>query len=102
MAGARGMALGGGGHVFRAVVADLDGMAGLHGEEGGVGTDDAGEVLLAAEGSAGLGLDDAALVGGEIEDELERVDQVEGALHGSLCTVTEARTAVGGAEGTRR
>jgi hypothetical protein len=76
-----GMALGGGGHVFGAVVAELYGMAGLHGEECGVAADDAGEVLFAAEGSAGFGLDDAALFGGEVEDEREGVDEVEGALH---------------------
>ena len=68
-------------HVFGAVVAELDRVAGLHGEQGGVRADDGGEVFLAAEGSAGLGLDDAALFGGEVEDELERVDEVEGALH---------------------
>ncbi len=43
--------------------------------------DDGGEVFLAAEGSAGFGLDDAALFGGEVEDEFEGVDEVEGALH---------------------
>ena len=83
VAGAAGMALGGGGHVFGAVVADLYGMAGLHREQRGVRADDGGEVFLAAEGSAGLGLDDAALFGGEVEDELERVDEVVGALHGA-------------------
>ena len=46
--------------------------------------DDGGEVFLAAEGSAGFGLDDAALFFGEVEDELERVDEVVGALHGAL------------------
>ncbi len=81
VAGAGWVTLGGGGHVFGAVVADLDGMAGLHGEECGVAADDGGEVFLAAEGSAGFGLDDAALFGGEVEDELEGVDEVEGALH---------------------
>ena len=81
MAGARWMALGGGGHVFGAVVAELDWMAGLHREQRGVAADDGGEVFLAAEGSAGLGLDDAALFGGEVEDELEGVDEVVGALH---------------------
>ena len=45
--------------------------------------DDGGEVFLAAEGSAGFGLDDAALFGGEVEDELEGVDEVVGALHGA-------------------
>ncbi len=75
------MAFGGGGHVFGAVVAEFHRMAGLHGEEGGVAADDGGEVFLAAEGSAGFGLDDAALFGGEVEDLLERVDEVEGTLH---------------------
>ena len=83
-AGAGGVALGGGGHVFGAVVDELDGAAGLHGEQGGVGADDGGEVFLAAEGAAGLGLDDAALFGREIEDEGEGVDKVEGALHAAL------------------
>ena len=81
--GAAGMALGGGGHVFGAVVAELYRVAGLHGEQCGVAADDAGEVFLAAEGSAGFGLDDAALFGGEVEDEFEGVDEVEGALHGA-------------------
>ena len=76
-----GVALGGRGHIFGAVVAELDGVARLHCEEGGVAADDGGKVFLASEGSAGLGLDDAALLGGEIEDELEGVDQIEGALH---------------------
>ncbi len=82
-AGAAGVALGGCGEVFGAVVADFDGVAGLHGEQGGVGCDDGGEVFFAAEGSTGLGLDDAALFGGQVEDELEGVDDVEGALHGA-------------------
>ena len=43
--------------------------------------DDAGEVFLAAEGSASFGLDDSALFGGEVEDQFQRVDEVEGALH---------------------
>ncbi len=77
------MAFGGGGHVFGAVVAELHGMAGLHGEECGVAADDGGEVFLAAEGSAGFGLDDAALFCGEVEDQFECVDEVEGALHGA-------------------
>src|SRR5580704_13916240 len=47
VAGSAWMALGGGGHVFGAVVAELYGMAGLHGEECGVAADDAGEVLFA-------------------------------------------------------
>ena len=50
--------------------------------------DDGGEVFLAAEGSAGFGLDDAALFGGEVEDEFERVDEVEGALHGAAVRST--------------
>ncbi len=62
--GSAGMALGGGGHVFGAVVADLDRMAGLHGEECGVAADHAREVFLASEGPAGFGLDDPALFGG--------------------------------------
>ena len=45
--------------------------------------DDGRKVLLAAEGSAGLGLDDSALLGREVEDQLEGVDEVEGALHGA-------------------
>ena len=48
-----------------------------------MGADDAGEVLLAAEGPAGLGLDDAALFRGQAEDERERMDEVVGALHGA-------------------
>ena len=48
-----------------------------------MGADDAGEVFFAAEGSAGFGLDDAALFGGEVEDEFEGVDEVVGALHGA-------------------
>src|ERR1700744_2369720 len=36
VAGARWMALGGGGHVFGAVVAEFDRVAGLHGEQCGV------------------------------------------------------------------
>ncbi len=88
MAGAGGVALGGGGHVFGAVVAELDRMAGLHGEQRGVAADDGGEVFLAAEGSAGLGLDDAAFFCGEVEDQFERVDQVVRALHGACVTVT--------------
>ncbi len=70
VAGAAGVALGGGGHVFGAVVADFYGVAGLHGEQCGVAADDGGEVFFAAEGSAGFGLDDAALFGGEVEDEV--------------------------------
>ncbi len=46
--------------------------------------DDGGEIFFAAEGSAGLGLDDLALVLGEGEDVLEGVDEVVGALHGAL------------------
>ena len=93
VAGAAGMTLGGGGHVFGAVVADLDGMAGLHGEQSGVAADDGREVFLAAEGSAGFGLDDAAFFGGKVEDQFEGVDEVEGTLHGAayrdsfLCVV---------------
>ena len=83
MAGAAGVALGGGGHVFGAVVADFYGVAGLHREQRGVAADDGGEVFFAAEGSAGLGLDDAAFFGGEVEDEFEGVDEVVGALHGA-------------------
>src|ERR1700748_191338 len=64
VAGAGRVALGGGGHVFGAVVAELDRMAGLHGQECGVAADDGGKVLFASEGSAGFGLDDAALFGG--------------------------------------
>jgi hypothetical protein len=64
VARARGMALGGGDEVFGAVVADFDGVARLHREQRRVRADDGGEVLLAAEGPAGLGLDDAALFGG--------------------------------------
>ncbi len=44
---------------------------------------DAGEILLASEGSAGFGLDDAALLGGEVEDEFEGMDEIVGALHGA-------------------
>ena len=69
MARAGGMALGGGGHVFGAVVDDLDRVAGLHREQRGVRADDGGEVFLAAEGSAGFGLDDAALFFGQVEDQ---------------------------------
>ena len=83
MASSSGMALGGSGHVFGAVVADLDGMAGLHGEQRGVAANDGGEVFLAAEGSAGFGLDDAALFCGQIEDQFEGVDEIVGALHGA-------------------
>ena len=82
-AGAGGVALGGGGHVFAAVVDDFYGVAGLHGEQGGVRADDGGEVFFAAEGSAGFYLDDATLFFGEIEDEGEGVDEVVGALHGA-------------------
>ena len=83
MAGAAGVALGGGDEIFGAVVADFDGVAGLHREQGCVRANDGGEVLLAAEGPAGLGLDNAALFGGQIEDEFEGVDEVVGALHGA-------------------
>src|SRR5216683_1234061 len=48
-----------------------------------VAADDRGEVFLAAEGSAGLGLDDSAFFRGEVEDEREGVDEVVGALHGA-------------------
>src|ERR1700722_9310727 len=74
------MALGGGCHVFGAVVTELDWMAGLHREQCRVASDYAGEVLLAAEGSAGFGLDDAALFGWEVEDQFECVDEVVRAL----------------------
>ena len=67
-AGAGGVALGGGGHVFGAVVDDLYGVAGLHREQRGVRADDGGEVFFAAEGSAGFFLDDAAFFFGEVED----------------------------------
>src|SRR5271168_166032 len=83
MASAAGMAFRGGGHVLGAVVADLDGVAGLHGEQSGVAADDRREVLFAAEGTACLGLDDAALFGGEVEDEFKGMDQVERTLHGA-------------------
>src|ERR1700736_3680924 len=46
--------------------------------------DDGGEVFLAAERSAGLGLDDAAFFRGKVEDELEGVDAGRGALHRAL------------------
>ena len=83
VAGAGGVALGGCGHVLGAVVADFYGVAGLHGEQGGVAADDGGEVFFAAEGSAGFGLDDAAFFGWKVEHEGEGVDEVEGALHGA-------------------
>ncbi len=64
VAGARWMSLCSGDQVFGAIVADFDGVARLHREEGCMGADDAGKVFLAAKSSAGLGLDDAALFGG--------------------------------------
>src|SRR5271163_3799468 len=57
-----GMALGCAGHVFAAVVADLDRSSGLHRQERGVRADDRREILLAPKGAASLSLDDPAFV----------------------------------------
>jgi hypothetical protein len=46
-----------------------------------VAADDGREVFLAAEGSAGLGLDNATLFSREIEYQRERMDEVERTLH---------------------
>src|ERR1700733_12442930 len=75
------MPLGSGGHVFGAVVAELHRMPGLHRKQRRVAADDGREVFLAAEGSAGLGLDNATLFSREIEYQRERVDEVERTLH---------------------
>jgi hypothetical protein len=57
------MALGGGGEIFHAVVDDLDGTAGLAGQQSGMRGDDRGVIFLAAEGSAGFNLDHSHLFG---------------------------------------
>jgi len=62
--GAAGMALGGGGEVFHAVVDELDGAARLHGQEAGVGGDDGGVIFLAAECAAGFSLDNTDFLRG--------------------------------------
>ena len=77
------MALGGGGHVFGAVVGDLDRVAALHCQQRGVRADDGREVFFAAEGSAGFNLDDAAFFFRQVEDKRERVDEIIRALHGA-------------------
>ena len=76
MTGARRMALGGRGQIFHAVVDHLDRVAALHGQQSGVGGEGGRIVLFAAEGSAGLGLDDAHFPVGQVEDLDERLVHV--------------------------
>ena len=77
-----GMALGRGGHVFCAVIDDLDGMAGFICEQCGMAGDQARVFLFAAERSAGLGLENADLFVGKIEGNFKGSVDVERALHG--------------------
>ena len=80
MAGAGGMALGGGGEVFHAVVDDFDGPAGLEGKQAGVCGEDGGVILFAAECAAGFRLDDAHFLSRQGEDGSEGAVDVEGTL----------------------
>ncbi len=79
----RGMAFRGRGHVLRTVVDDLDGAAGLAGEDRRVPADHVGVFLLAAEAAAGRRLDHADLAVGEPEKPLHRLVDVVGALQGA-------------------
>ncbi len=80
MANARRMALGGRGQIFHAVVDHLDRMAALHGQQRGMRRERRRIIFFAAEGAAGLGLDDADFVFRQIEDGEQRFVHVEGAL----------------------
>ena len=59
MANARGMTLGGRGEIFDAVVDHLDRMPAFHGEQSRMRCERGGVIFFAAEGAAGLSLDDA-------------------------------------------
>ena len=72
--------LGRGGDVLVALVDHPDRSLGLAREQRGVQPDDRGELLLAAEPAAGLGLDDAGGLVVEPEAALERAVQVVRAL----------------------
>ena len=74
MAHARGMALGGRGQIFHAVVDHLHRMAALHGQQSRVAGEHGRIILLAAEGAAGFGLDHAHFVFGQVEDREQRLD----------------------------
>ncbi len=74
------MALGGGGHVFHAVVDNFYGFARLHREKRGVGGDHRGVFFFAAESAAGFYLDDADAIGGQVEKFQESFVNVVGAL----------------------
>ncbi len=83
MADARGMALGGRGKIFDAVVDHLHRMAALHRQQGGMGRKHGRVIFFAAKRAAGLGLDDADFFRREIEDSEQRLVHVEGALQRS-------------------
>ena len=70
-------------------------MARLHREQRSVTTDDGGEVLFAAEGSAGFGLDDSAFLFGQIGHERQRMDEVVRALHGAANSNARLRRVLG-------
>ena len=80
MAGARRMTLGGGGHVFRAIVNYFYGFTGFPGEKSGVAGEHGGIFFLAAEAAAGFGLHDADALFGEAEKADERFVNVVGTL----------------------
>ena len=67
MARSRRMALGGGGHVFHAVVNHFDGLPGFPGEERGVRGNHRGIFFLAAKRAAGFHLHDADAILGQAE-----------------------------------
>ena len=80
MAGAGRMALRGGRHVFHAVVNNFDRLAGLHGEERGVGGDHGRIFFLAAKSAAGFHLHDADAICGEVAELHEGFVDVVGTL----------------------
>ena len=74
------MALGGGDHVFGAVVNHFYRLAGFPGQQRGVAGDHRRIFFLAAEAAAGFRLDDADFVGGQIEKRNQRLVNVIRAL----------------------
>ena len=80
MARFRGVALGGRGHVFGAVVDYFYGAAGFLREERGVRGDHRGIFFLAAESASGFRLDHAHPIFGQAEQRDQRLVDVVGAL----------------------
>ena len=74
------MALGGGRHVFHAVIDNFHGFAGLHGEERGVSGDHGGIFFLAAKSAAGFHLNDTHAICREVAELHQGFVNVIGAL----------------------